>query len=141
VSNQYFITNEAELKAAAEQFRSEYPELARKCNGRMEKAIDLAMSGHVESWGADGFAVGSQTSATVYGVSLVGEVTEHTCSCKDTWIGYCKHRLAAWLVRTLAQATEPMTAVEILAEMPSARQATPQRKRKSEAQLMAELGF
>lgn len=98
------IVQEKFVVKAARQWAHFHPVTAALANGRMEKAIDLAVSGHVRAQGQGLYIVLGQTTAKAYAVYTGG--ASDTCECPDGALhDYCKHILAA-LFASQAQATE-----------------------------------
>jgi hypothetical protein len=76
--------------------------LKARLNGRQERALKLALGGHVTHKSARIFSVQSEEGDHVYLVDL----TRGYCTCPDSQKGaICKHRIAAYLVEQSMQAT------------------------------------
>mgnify|MGYP001043546033 CR=1 FL=1 len=76
------------------------PELKEHLNGRLERGLQLALSGGVKPCGTAAqiqyLVNSSDPSHPPYFVDL----TARTCTCPDHWKGhYCKHRVAAQVYR------------------------------------------
>lgn len=79
----------------AHTFAENYPQLARKANGRIQKAIDLAVSGYVTVVCHNRALVRSQTRKVHYTVSTGAFGAWASCDCPDNRRGNtCKHILA-----------------------------------------------
>ena len=85
------------VEQVAATFKGNYPQLAAKCNGRIEKAIDLASSGYVILLRHNLARVHSQSRDTAYDVSLGAFGSWAFCECSDNRKSgnTCKHILAA----------------------------------------------
>ncbi len=89
------LPHQAYLRQAVRAFVARYPDYAARCNGRLAKAYDLALSGYVHALGGGKFAVRSQSGNSRYQVEVYG-VDEPRCECPDrARVVYCKHVLAA----------------------------------------------
>jgi hypothetical protein len=76
--------------------------LKARLNGRQERALKLALGGHVTHKSARIFSVHSEEGDHAYLVDL----TRGYCNCPDSQKGtICKHRIAAYLVEQSIQAT------------------------------------
>ena len=76
-------------------------------NGRQERALQLALNGHVTHKAARVYSVCSQDGLHHYLVNLERKY----CSCPDSRKGQlCKHRLAAYLIEQANQATQETSA-------------------------------
>jgi hypothetical protein len=76
--------------------------LKAKLNGRQERALKLALGGHVTYKSARVFSVHSEEGNHAYLVDLA----RGYCNCPDSQNGsICKHRIAAYLVEQSMQAT------------------------------------
>jgi hypothetical protein len=85
------------VAAVAEKARAKLPE----CNGRVEKAVALVLNGDVELHEGGTAQVYSQSN----GVSSYAVVNGH-CDCSDSPRaphGFCKHRLAAGILRRVQE--------------------------------------
>ena len=72
-------------------------------NGRQERALQLALGGHVTHKANRIFSVRSQSGQHTYMVNL----DRKYCTCPDSRKGHlCKHRLAAYLIEQANQATD-----------------------------------
>ena len=97
------------LARLAEKTRTKIPAL----NGRVEKAVKLALAGDVE--------LHDDGSATVYSSSDPTrryEIREGTCTCRDYEQApqqLCQHRLSAGLVRRTYELLPPMPAPVVAA--------------------------
>ncbi len=86
------------VRQAAREFVDRHPELARRLNHRIEKAIDLAETGMVYELAVvettPTYVVKSQTNGSYYTVEGRGE-TWQVCTCPDNQKGnHCEHGLA-----------------------------------------------
>jgi hypothetical protein len=80
--------------------------LKASLNGRQERALKLALAGHVMHKAKRIFTVRSQYGAHSYLVDL----DRKFCNCPDSQKGYvCKHRLAAYLVEQAKAANMEIT--------------------------------
>jgi len=76
--------------------------LKARLNGRQEKALDLAINGHVTHKAGRVYSVRSQDGNHHYLVNLESKF----CNCPDSRKGnLCKHRMAAYLIEQANQAT------------------------------------
>jgi predicted nucleic acid-binding Zn finger protein len=101
---------------AAQTFKQNYPKVAERANGRIEKAMDLAQSGYVTRMGPDKMFVRSQEQPRD------GYIVERgvfggwaSCSCADYVKGasnHCKHILAS----EFAERADALQTIEALAE-------------------------
>jgi len=73
------------------------PQTIRRMNGRLERGLTMAKSGHVAVTGQDGiFKVTSSKRRCTYIVDL----NQRTCNCPDYQAGnICKHRIASWYIQ------------------------------------------
>jgi LAS superfamily LD-carboxypeptidase LdcB len=72
-------------------------------NGREERALKLALEGHVSHKAGRVFSVHSEAGNHAYLVNLEAR----TCTCPDSLSGnVCKHRLAAYLVEQATKASQ-----------------------------------
>lgn len=77
--------------------------LKSRLNGRQERALQLALGGHVTHKGQRVYSVRSQDGQHHYLVNLESKF----CNCPDSRKGHlCKHRLAAYIVEQARQATQ-----------------------------------
>jgi hypothetical protein len=77
--------------------------LKARLNGRQERALKLALNGHVTHKGGRVYSVRSQDGNHHYLVNL----DRKWCNCPDSKRGnLCKHRMAAYLIEQANQATE-----------------------------------
>ena len=85
---------------ARKVFESFSNRFKKKLNGRQERALKLALDGHVTYKSDRIFSVRSENGNHAYLVNL----DQSSCTCPDCRRGYvCKHRIAAFLIE---QATE-----------------------------------
>ncbi len=96
------------LPAVVEQtakrvFDSFTDKMKQALNGRQEKALKMALEGHVTHKAGRIFSVRSEDGKHAYLVDL-----EHSfCTCPDSTNGHtCKHRLAAYLIEQSMQAAQ-----------------------------------
>ena len=110
------VSELALLPATIEQvakavFNSFSQRLRRSLNGRQERALKLALNGHVAHKGGRVFSVRSEDGKHAYLVNL----EKGSCTCPDYHNGYvCKHRIASYLIEQALAASQP----EIPAEAP-----------------------
>jgi hypothetical protein len=89
----------------ADEIRGQFPDLARRVNGRLEAAVNIAAAGMVTGSELDGIQVQSESNpAGKYLVSL----SKHSCTCPDHGRHgesgiVCKHRLAAYIQDVIDQ--------------------------------------
>lgn len=98
------------LEATARHIFDSFSEkMKQTLNGRQERALKLALEGHVIHKAARVFHVRSEDGQHTYLVNL----ERNYCTCPDSQGGHvCKHRLAAYLVEQAQQArqeTSPCT--------------------------------
>ena len=94
-------------QTASTVFQGFSERLKAKLNGRQERALKLALSGHVTHKSARIFSVHSEEGNHAYLVDL----TRGYCTCPDSQKGsICKHRIAAYLVEQSMQATAQTSA-------------------------------
>jgi hypothetical protein len=87
---------------ASKVFEGFSERLKAKLNGRQERALKLALGGHVTHKSARIFSVHSEEGDHAYLVDL----DRGYCTCPDSQKGaICKHRIAAYLVEQSLQAT------------------------------------
>jgi hypothetical protein len=91
----------------ADEIRNEYPELARRVNGRLEAAVNMAAAGMVEDQVFYQTVRSESNPAGSYRVNLA----EHSCTCPDHGRNgaagiVCKHRLAAYICQQLTEREE-----------------------------------
>ena len=90
--------------------------LKASLNGRAERALRLALDGHVTHKGGRVFSVRSEDGQRAYLVNL----ERSFCSCPDSARGrVCKHRLAAYLVEQAQQANQELTQQEVSSALPA----------------------
>lgn len=91
---------------AKREFESKYPQIAEDSNGRMDKALDLALSGFVHRTDSEKtFIVLSQKNPKMYYTVENFIDKDVYCDCMDFWmhnVRYfdpmpCKHILAVWI--------------------------------------------
>jgi hypothetical protein len=93
-------------QTAREVFDRFSDRIKARLNGRQEKALQLALQGHVTHKAARIYSVRSQDSRHHYLVDL----DRKFCTCPDSRKGHlCKHRLAAYLIEQTNQATRSIT--------------------------------
>jgi hypothetical protein len=81
--------------------------LKARLNGRQDRALKLALGGHVTHKSGRVFSVRSEEGAHAYLVDLARSY----CSCPDSQRGsVCKHRIAAYLVEQSMQVTAQSSA-------------------------------
>ena len=90
------------LEQTARKVFESFPERFReRLNGRQDRALKLALEGHVTHKSGRVYSVRSETGDHAYLVDL----SKSFCNCPDSLKGYvCKHRLAAYLVEQSLQA-------------------------------------
>ena len=90
-------------QTAKRVFDSFTDKMKQALNGRQEKALKMALEGHVTHKGGRIFSVRSEDGKHAYLVDL-----EHSfCTCPDSTNGHaCKHRLAAYLIEQSMQASQ-----------------------------------
>lgn len=89
-------------QTARQVFENFSDKLKATLNGRQERALKLAMEGHVSHKSGRIFSVRSENGQHSYLVDLARSF----CNCPDSQQGHvCKHRLAAYLVE---QSTKPV---------------------------------
>ena len=102
---------------AVQVFSSFTEHLKGQLNGRQDRALKLALEGHVTHKSGRVYSVRSETGDHAYLVDL----SRSYCNCPDSQKGYvCKHRLAAYLVeqslkvngQSVQQPQEQMTSQE-----------------------------
>ena len=94
-------------QTASTVFQGFSERLKAKLNGRQERALKLALGGHVTHKSARIFSVQSEEGNHAYLVDL----TRGYCTCPDSQKGsICKHRIAAYLVEQSMQATAQTSA-------------------------------
>jgi hypothetical protein len=102
------LTFQPVLPAVIEQtalslFESFSEKMKRTLNGREDRALKLALEGHVTHKAARVFSVLSENGQHAYLVDL----DRSFCTCPDSRKGQvCKHRLAAYLVEQSQQASQ-----------------------------------
>jgi len=93
-------------QTASEVFARFSDRIKARLNGRQEKALQLALNGHVTHKAARVYSVRSQDGAHHYLVDL----DRKFCTCQDSRRGYtCKHRLAAYLIEQSQEAAQSMS--------------------------------
>ena len=104
---------------ASQVFASFSERLQAKLNGRQERALKLALGGHVTHKVERIFSVLSESGAHTYLIDL----DRGFCSCPDSQKGQvCKHRIAAYLVEQACKATEDSQQHETNEALERARQ-------------------
>ena len=89
-------------QTANKVFESFSERLKSNMNGRQERAMKLALNGHVTHKSARVFTVRSERDKHTYLVNL----DKHFCNCPDSRNGHvCKHRIAAYLIEQASRAT------------------------------------
>jgi hypothetical protein len=89
-------------QTASKVFESFSDRLKATLNGRQERALKLALEGHVTHKAERVFSVQSEDRTRSYLVDLA----RGFCTCPDSQKGYiCKHRVAAYLVEQSMHAT------------------------------------
>lgn len=92
-------------QTARKVFESFTEKMKASLNGREDRALKLALEGHVTHKFARTFNVRSEDNQHSYLVNL----EKSFCTCPDSRNGYvCKHRLAAYLVEQSLKAGEQM---------------------------------
>lgn len=98
---------------AAQVFASFSERLRSTLNGRQDRALKLALEGHVTHKSERVYSVRSEQGDHTYLVDLA----KSFCTCPDSQKGHvCKHRLAAYLVEQANQAVPAQTTVLTPAE-------------------------
>ena len=94
------------LEQTARKVFESFPERFReRLNGRQDRALKLALEGHVTHKSGRIYSVRSETGDHAYLVDL----SRSYCNCPDSQKGsVCKHRLAAYLVEQSLQANEQL---------------------------------
>ena len=93
-------------QTASEVFARFSDRIKARLNGRQEKALQLALNGHVTYKAARVYSVRSEDGVHHYLVDL----DRKFCTCPDSRRGYtCKHRLAAYLIEQSREATQSMS--------------------------------
>lgn len=88
-------------QTASRIFESFSEHLKKRLNGRQERAVRLALDGHVTHKSGRIYSVRSENNQHAYLVDL----DRGSCTCPDWNKGYiCKHRIAAYLVEQAQQA-------------------------------------
>ena len=97
VPNTNLILPELLDKIASKFVSTLSPETIRKMNGRLERGLDLAKSGHVAVTNQEGFF---KVLSSQYQRSYRVDLNQRTCTCPDSEAGYiCKHRIASWYIQ------------------------------------------
>jgi len=92
-------------QTACEVFDRFSDRIKAKLNGRQERALALALNGHVTHKAARIYSVQSQDGKHHYLVNL----DRKFCNCPDSRKGHlCKHRLAAYLIEQSNKAADSM---------------------------------
>jgi hypothetical protein len=95
-------------QTARQVFETFSEKMKAALNGREERALKLALEGHVTHKAERVYSVRSEDSKHAYLVDL----EERSCTCPDYLKGnVCKHRLAAYLVEQATKATQEIAAV------------------------------
>ena len=93
-------------QTARKVFESFSDRFKRKLNGRQERALKLALGGHVIHLSDRIFSVRSEIGNHAYLVNL----DQSSCTCPDSRKGYvCKHRIAAYLIEQANKANNSMS--------------------------------
>ena len=104
-------------QTANKVFESFSERLMTSLNGRQERALKLALNGHVTHKSARVFSVRSERDQHTYLVNL----DKSFCNCPDSRKGHvCKHRIAAYLIEQAARATRDVSPLS-----PAARELPP----------------
>jgi hypothetical protein len=91
----------------ADEIRNQYPDLAKKVNGRLEAAVNIAASGGI-AWVEMTDAIYTVPSESNPAGSYRVDLAAHACTCPDHGKHgaagiVCKHRLAAHIVRKFGE--------------------------------------
>ena len=93
-------------RTACKVFESFSDRLKAKLNGRQDRALKLALNGHVTHKSARIYSVRSQRGQHTYLVNL----DKSFCSCPDSRKGHvCKHRIASYLIEQASEATKEVS--------------------------------
>jgi hypothetical protein len=93
-------------RTACKVFESFSDRLKASSNGRQERALKLALNGHVTHKSKRIFSVRSQRGQHSYLVNL----DKSFCTCPDSCKGHvCKHRIAAYLIEQASEATHEVS--------------------------------
>ena len=91
---------------ARKVFESFSNRFKKKLNGRQERALKLALDGHVTHKSDRIFSVRSERGNHAYLVNL----DQSSCTCPDCRRGYvCKHRIAAYLIEQANEANNSVS--------------------------------
>lgn len=102
-------------QTARQVFESFSEKLKLALNGRQDRALKLAVDGHVTYKSERIFSVRSESGQQAYLVDLARSF----CTCPDSQQGHvCKHRLAAYLVEQSLKAKPPGPSPEPPAQPP-----------------------
>jgi hypothetical protein len=100
-------------QTASRIFESFSERLKERLNGRQERALKLAIGGHVMHKSGRIYSVRSENNQHAYLVDL----DRGTCTCPDCGKGHiCKHRIAAYLVEQAQQADKSLFHKEEIAD-------------------------
>jgi len=103
-------------QTARHVFESFSEKMKAALNGREERALKLALEGHVTHKSARIYSVRSENGQHAYLVNL----DKSFCTCPDSSKGYvCKHRLAAYLVEQAQQAHQQLVEKEVTSALPT----------------------
>jgi hypothetical protein len=93
-------------QTARNLFESFSEKLKESLNGRQDRALKLALEGHVSHKAGRIYSVRSEDGKHAYLVNL----DARTCTCPDSHNGHvCKHRLAAYLIEQANQNNQAIT--------------------------------
>ena len=93
-------------RTASNVFESFSDRLKASLNGRQDRALKLALNGHVTHKSARIYSVRSQRGQHTYLVNL----DKSFCSCPDSRKGHvCKHRIASYLIEQASEATQEVS--------------------------------
>jgi hypothetical protein len=109
-------------QTARHVFESFSEKMKAALNGREDRALKLAVDGHVTYKFARTFSVRSEDNQHAYLVNL----EKSFCTCPDSQKGHvCKHRLAAYLVEQSMKASQQLTAQPSVPEQPVPSESAP----------------
>jgi len=93
-------------RTACKVFESFSDRLKASLNGRQDRALKLALNGHVTHKSDRIFSVRSERGQNAYLVNL----DKGFCTCPDSRKGHvCKHRIAAYLIEQASEATHEVS--------------------------------
>ena len=100
------------LDAAFHKFcNSLSPELKSRMNGRLERGLQIALSGGVAPASPESISQFRVNSSDPAKPPYLVDLNARTCTCPDHWKGhYCKHRVAAQVFKMANQALQPQEA-------------------------------